>query len=85
MSRSADEDDEEWRTCPPAAQGATMLHSINWVAKRLLSENIVCLAHLIRLFLAAWKKKPTGGMTEEKEERAETAWKKYSVSVVSLH
>ena len=47
VSRSADEDDQGWRTIPPAAQGATMLDSISWVAKRLLSDNIVCLAHLI--------------------------------------
>jgi hypothetical protein len=47
VSRSADEDDEGWRSIPPAAQGATMLDSISWVAKRLLSDNIVCPAHLI--------------------------------------
>jgi hypothetical protein len=35
-----------------------MLHSINWVAKRLLSENIVCLAHLIGFFWQRGRRNP---------------------------
>ena len=62
-----------------------MLHSINWVCEEAFVREHRLPSPPHRLFLAAWKKKPTGGMTEEKEERAETAWKKYSVSVVSLH
>jgi hypothetical protein len=63
---SADEDNEEWRLVL-AAQGFTILGSINWVAKRLWSDSILSRPPHIE-FLVAWKK-PGGGVAESNGQK----------------